>query len=93
MTDPTTGSIDPDLLAEPRLVVEPGAAARVSAVAGPVLQGMGYRLVRIKISGEAGPQAASGLSTQAARRISRAGSVRVIKKSGSGGAHSQYAIV
>src|ERR1700743_3339299 len=54
MTDPTPGSIDPDLLAEPRLVVEPGAAARVSAVAGPVLQGMGYRLVRIKISGEAG---------------------------------------
>src|SRR5881275_3542696 len=29
-------------------------AARVSAVAGPVLQAMGYRLVRIKISGEAG---------------------------------------
>src|SRR5271154_1253109 len=58
MTDPTAGSIagslDLDLLAEPRLVVEPGAAARVSAVAGPVLQGMGYRLGRIKISGEAG---------------------------------------
>ena len=54
MTDPTTGSVDTDLLAEPRLVVEPGAAARVSAVAGPVLQGMGYRLVRIKISGESG---------------------------------------
>src|SRR6266480_6812006 len=54
MTDPTTGSVDTDLLAEPRLVVEPGIAARVSAVAGPVLQGMGYRLVRIKISGEAG---------------------------------------
>src|ERR1700744_1592014 len=58
MTDPTAGSIDGsldlDLLAEPRLVVEPGVAARVSAVAGPVLQGMGYRLVRIKISGEAG---------------------------------------
>src|SRR5260221_7425939 len=54
MTDPTTGSVDTDLLAEPRLVVEPGAAARVSAVATPVLQGMGYRLVRIKISGEAG---------------------------------------
>ena len=30
------------------------SAARVSAVAGPVLQGMGYRLVRIKISGEFG---------------------------------------
>jgi len=54
MTDPTAGSVDAELLAEPRLVVEPGAAARVSAVAGPVLQGMGYRLVRIKISGEAG---------------------------------------
>src|SRR5712671_39625 len=54
MTDPTAGSVDADLLAEPRLVVEPGMAARVSAVAGPVLQGMGYRLVRIKISGEYG---------------------------------------
>jgi ribosome maturation factor RimP len=54
MTDPTAGSVDADLLAEPRLVVEPGVAARVSAVATPVLQGMGYRLVRIKISAEAG---------------------------------------
>ena len=54
MTDPTPGFTDTDLLAEPRLVVEPGVAARVSAVAAPVLQGMGYRLVRIKISGDAG---------------------------------------
>ena len=54
MTDPIAGSVDDDLLAEPRLVVEPGMAARVSAVAAPVLQGMGYRLVRIRISGEAG---------------------------------------
>src|SRR5450432_1296555 len=54
MTDPTLGSTDAELLAEPRLVVEPGAAARVSAVAAPVLQGMGYRLVRINISAEAG---------------------------------------
>src|SRR4249920_1736472 len=54
MTDPTPVSQDLDFLAEPRLVVEPGVAARVSAVAGPVLQGMGYRLVRIKISAEAG---------------------------------------
>jgi ribosome maturation factor RimP len=54
MTDPTAGSMDAELLAEPRLVVEPGAAARVSAVATPVLQGLGYRLVRIKITGEAG---------------------------------------
>jgi ribosome maturation factor RimP len=46
--------MDTELLAEPRLVVEPGAAARVSAVAAPVLQQLGYRLVRIRISGEAG---------------------------------------
>ncbi len=49
-----SGSADAELLAEPRLVVEPGVAARVSAIAGPVLQQMGYRLVRIRISGEAG---------------------------------------
>lgn len=54
MTEPNTGSTDAELLAEPRLVVEPGAAARVSTVAAPVLEGMGYRLVRIRISGEAG---------------------------------------
>src|SRR3978361_566367 len=54
MTDPIADSVDADLLAEPRLVVGPGIAAGVSAVAGPVLQGMGYRLVRIKISGEQG---------------------------------------
>ena len=54
MTDPTPGSLETDLLDEPRLVVEPGVAGRVSAVAAPVLHGMGYRLVRIKISGEAG---------------------------------------
>ncbi|MGF6310987.1 ribosome maturation factor RimP [Bradyrhizobium sp. i1.8.4] len=54
MTDPTAASVDTELLAEPRLVVEPGVAARVAAVAMPVLQGMGYRLVRIKVSGDAG---------------------------------------
>lgn len=54
MIDPNDIAADADLLAEPRLVVEPGVAARVSAVAGPVLEGMGYRLVRIRISGEAG---------------------------------------
>ncbi len=43
-----------ELLEEPRLVVEPGLGARVASVATPVLEGMGYRLVRIKISGEAG---------------------------------------
>jgi ribosome maturation factor RimP len=54
MTDPSLGSMDAELLAEPRLVVEPGVAARVSAIASPVLQQMGYRLVRVRISGEAG---------------------------------------
>src|SRR4051812_31528138 len=54
MIDRATDSAATDLLAEPRLVVEPGVAARVSAIAGPVLQGMGYRLGRIKISGGSG---------------------------------------
>jgi ribosome maturation factor RimP len=36
---------------EPRLIVEQGVAARVAAIAEPVLVGMGYRLVRVKISG------------------------------------------
>src|SRR6185437_12110801 len=54
MTDPTASVMDADLLSEPRLVVEPGLAARVAAVAAPVLQGMGYRLVRIRITGDAG---------------------------------------
>lgn len=49
MTDETQ-----NLLSEPRLVVEPGVAARVAAVAEPVLTDLGYRLVRIKISGETG---------------------------------------
>ena len=54
MNDQATGTSDANLLTEPRLVVEPGMAARVSAVAEPVLNGMGYRLVRVKVSGEAG---------------------------------------
>lgn len=39
---------------EPRLIVETGVAARVAAVAGPVLEGLGFRLVRVKISAMAG---------------------------------------
>jgi ribosome maturation factor RimP len=39
---------------EPRLIAETGVAARVAAVAEPVLEGMGFRLVRVKISGMAG---------------------------------------
>ena len=39
---------------EPRLIIEPGRAARVAAVAKPVLAELGYRLVRVRISGSAG---------------------------------------
>jgi ribosome maturation factor RimP len=39
---------------EPRLITEPGRAARVAALAEPVLAGLGYRLVRVRISGFAG---------------------------------------
>jgi len=36
---------------EPRLIVEQGVAARVATIAEPVLLGIGYRLVRVRISG------------------------------------------
>src|SRR2546429_6261706 len=36
---------------EPRLIAEQGIAARVAAISEPVLAGIGYRLVRVKISG------------------------------------------
>jgi ribosome maturation factor RimP len=39
---------------EKRLIVEPGRAARVAALAEPVLASLGYRLVRVRISGLAG---------------------------------------
>src|SRR5919201_3992193 len=39
---------------EPRLIAEQGAAARVAAIAEPVIEGLGFRLVRVKISGQSG---------------------------------------
>jgi ribosome maturation factor RimP len=39
---------------EKRLITEPGRAARVAALAEPVLAELGYRLVRVRISGFAG---------------------------------------
>ena len=39
---------------EPRLITEPGRAARVAALAEPVLAALGYRLVRVHISGASG---------------------------------------
>jgi ribosome maturation factor RimP len=41
-------------LEEPRFFAESGQAARVAALATPVLLDLGFRLVRVKISGEAG---------------------------------------
>jgi ribosome maturation factor RimP len=40
--------------AEPRLIVEPGLSARVAAIVEPVLAGLGYRLVRVRVSGSDG---------------------------------------
>ena len=37
--------------ADQRLITEPGIAARVAAIAQPVLAELGYRLVRVRISG------------------------------------------
>jgi len=47
----TTG---PAADAERRLIVEPGLAARLAAIVEPVLEGMGYRLVRVHVSGSDG---------------------------------------
>ena len=35
---------------EPRLIAETGTAARVAAIVTPVLEGLGYRLVRVRVS-------------------------------------------
>jgi ribosome maturation factor RimP len=46
----------PDLHAfsEPRLIVEQGVAARLAAIAEPVLADLGFRLVRVRITGLVG---------------------------------------
>ncbi len=41
-------------LDEPRLVRETGLAARIAAIVEPTLAGLGYRLVRVKVSGRDG---------------------------------------
>ena len=47
-------TIDTQATDEPRLITEQGAAARVAAIAEPVLAGLGFRLVRVRISGLSG---------------------------------------
>ncbi len=39
---------------EPRLIIEPGLPARVASVAEPVIEQLGYRLVRVKVSAAEG---------------------------------------
>jgi ribosome maturation factor RimP len=39
---------------DPRLIIEQGVAARVAAIAEPVIAGLGYRLVRVRVSGVSG---------------------------------------
>src|SRR5436190_22968127 len=48
----TTTNIEAD--SDRRLIVEQGAAARVAPIAEPVIAGLGFRLVRVKISGLSG---------------------------------------
>ena len=45
---------DAKIVTDPRLIAEPGLAARVAAIAEPVIEGMGYRLVRVRISAAEG---------------------------------------
>jgi ribosome maturation factor RimP len=40
--------------ADARLIVEQGVAARISAIAEPVLESLGFRLVRVRVSGGGG---------------------------------------
>jgi ribosome maturation factor RimP len=49
-----TGAATDQTLSEPRLVTETGLSARVAALAVPVLERLGLRLVRVRISGSAG---------------------------------------
>jgi ribosome maturation factor RimP len=51
---PQAGARDDAALGEPRLVEETGIAARIAHIAAPVLQGLGYRLVRVKLGAQHG---------------------------------------
>jgi ribosome maturation factor RimP len=53
--DETTTNAELEAFAnEPRLICEPGRAARVAAVVEPVLASLGYRLVRVRVTAFAG---------------------------------------
>src|SRR6202051_157940 len=42
---------DQQVVSESRLIVEQGVAARLATIAEPVLAGLGFRLVRVRVSG------------------------------------------
>jgi len=54
MDDRPTSVTPTNFADEPRLIAEPGRAARVAALVEPALAALGYRLVRVRISGFAG---------------------------------------
>jgi ribosome maturation factor RimP len=49
-----TAKLDNQPESEPRLIVEQGVAARIANIVEPPLTGLGYRLVRVRLSGLAG---------------------------------------
>jgi ribosome maturation factor RimP len=49
-----TEILDRQEFSEPRLIVEQGVAARLAMIAEPVLAGLGFRLVRVRMSGLSG---------------------------------------
>ena len=49
-----TAPLEFGTLDEPRLIGETGLAARVAAISAPILTGLGFRLVRVRVSGRDG---------------------------------------
>ncbi|HKA74937.1 MAG TPA: ribosome maturation factor RimP, partial [Xanthobacteraceae bacterium] len=47
-------TVDTVARTEQRLITEQGVGARIAAIAEPVLESLGYRLVRVRVSGMAG---------------------------------------
>ncbi len=46
--------LESSVIDEPRLITETGLAARIAAIAEPTLSGLGFRLVRVRVSGRDG---------------------------------------
>jgi ribosome maturation factor RimP len=53
-TGTDASSVGTAALGEPRVIADTGVAARVASIAGPVLAELGFRLVRVKVSGLSG---------------------------------------